>query len=88
MNHRYKPLKFRPAFGVAAAALSAVTLAVAVVLPVGLGGTCGEDAALASAPAPIEVAIDPAQVDVVAAPERVVVLGPVSVVARREALRT
>lgn len=86
--NRYEPLNFRPAFGVAAAALSAVTLAIAVVLPVGLGGVC-EDAALASrTPEAINVAIEPARIEVVAGPVRAVVLEPVNVVAGRQALRT
>jgi hypothetical protein len=85
--NRYQPSSFRPAFGVAAAALSAVTLAVAVVLPVGLGAGC-EDATLASTPASIEVAIEPARIDVVALPVHAAVLEPVNVVARRGALRT
>ncbi len=83
--NRYSPSTFRPAFGVAAAALSAVTLAVAVVLPMGLGAAC-EDATIASAPAPIEAVIEPARIDVVALPVRAV--EPVSIVARRDALRT
>ncbi|HYQ98404.1 MAG TPA: hypothetical protein VET86_00070 [Casimicrobiaceae bacterium] len=86
--NRYPPSNFRPVFGVAAAALSAVTLAVAVVLPVGLCGACGEDATLANAPAAIEVAVEPARVGVVAVPVRAVALGSVNVVARRDALRT
>ena len=86
--NRYKPSTFRPAFGVAAAALSAVTLAVAVVLPMGLGAACGEDATIASTPAPTEVAIEPARIDVLALPVRAAVLEPVNVVARRDAVRT
>lgn len=86
--NRYEPSSFRPAFGVAAAALSAVTLAMAVVLPVGLGGAC-EEATLASrAPAATRVAIIPARIDVVAQPVRAVVLEPVNVVGQRAALRT
>jgi hypothetical protein len=83
--NRYKPSKFRPAFGVAAAALSAVTLAVAVLLPAGLGIAC-EDATLASrTPAAISVAIEPARIEVVAVPVRTVVLDPVNVVVGRRA---
>ncbi len=68
--NRYEPSNFRPAFGVAAAALSAVTLALAVVLPVGLGGAC-EDATLASrTPDAINVAIEPSRIEVVAVPAR------------------
>ena len=36
--NRYQPLTFRPVFGIAAATMSAITLAVLVVLPVSLAG--------------------------------------------------
>jgi hypothetical protein len=82
---RFKPAPFRPAFGVAAAAMSAVTLAAAVALPIGLAGACAEDATLASrTPAVIELA----RIDVVAQPVRTVVLEPVHVVGRREVVRS
>jgi hypothetical protein len=85
--NRYKPSISRPVFGIAAAALSAVTLAIAVVLPVGLSATCPEDATLVrSAPAATEVAIIPSRIEVVAQPVRAVVLEPVDV--RRHAVRT
>lgn len=85
---RYSPSTFRPAFGVAAAALSAVTLALAVVLPVGLCASCPEDATLAtSAPAAIEVVIIPARIEVVAEPVRTVTLEPIHVVGHRDAVR-
>jgi len=86
--NRYKPSNFRPAFGIAAAALSAVTLAIAVVLPVGLCVTCPDDATLVRATAPTEVAIVPARIEVVAQPVRAVVLEPVNVVGRRQSVRT
>jgi hypothetical protein len=87
--NRYTPSNFRPAFGIAAAALSAVTLAIAVVLPVGLSATCPDDVTLVRAtPAPTEVAIVPARIEVVAQPVRAVVLEPVNVVGNRHALRT
>ena len=88
--NRYKPSNFRPAFGIAAAALSTVTLAVAVVLPVGLSSTCPDEAPATlarSAPA-IEVAIIPARIEVVAQPVRAVALEPVNVVAQRKPIRT
>jgi hypothetical protein len=81
--NRYPPSTFRPAFGVAAVTLSALTFAVSVVLPVGLASTC-PDATLAAvtAAAPVEVAINPARIDVVASPRREVVIDSVNVVAR------
>ena len=85
--NRYKPSYFRPAFGIAAAALSAVTLAIAVVLPVGLSATCPDDVTLVrSTPAATEVAIIPSRIEVVAQPVQAVVLEPVNV--RRHAVRT
>jgi len=81
--NRYQPLTFRPAFGIAAAAMSAITLAVLVVLPVSLATACDNERTIARAPAPIEVAIEPARIDVVATSVRAVVLEPVTVVARR-----
>jgi hypothetical protein len=77
MKH-LKPARFRPAFGVAAAAMSAVTLTVAVALPIGFGGACADDAMLASrVPAAIEVA---------APNPGTVVLQPIHVVGHRDAL--
>ena len=80
--NRYQPSTFRPAFGIAAAAMSAVTLAVLVVLPVSFAA-CPGDGTIANAPAAVEVAIVPAHIDVVAPSVRVVKLDPVSVVAWR-----
>lgn len=86
--NRYSPPTFRPAFGVAAAALSAVTLALAVVLPVGLCASCPEDATLAnSAPAAIEVVIIPARIEVFGEPVRTVALEPIQVIGHRSAVR-
>ena len=85
--NRYEPSTFRPAFGVAAVAISAVTLALAVVLPVGLASAC-EDATLASrTPTAIEVAIVPSRIDVVGQRSRTVVLEPVNVVGLRAGVR-
>ena len=86
--NRYEPSTFRPAFGIAAAALSAVTLAVLVVLPVSLATACPNGATLASAPTAIEVSINPARIDVIATPVRTVTLEPVYVVARRASQAT
>jgi hypothetical protein len=84
--NRYKPSNFRPAFGIAAAALSAVTLAIAVVLPVGLSATCPDDATLVKSAPATEVAIIPSRIEVVAQPVRAVVLEPVNV--HRHSVRT
>jgi hypothetical protein len=84
--NRYQPSTFRPAFGVAAAALSAVTLAVSVILPMGLATgcpACPNDAMIAKSSAALAVSIVPAHLDVVATPVRTVSLEPVDVVGRR-----
>jgi hypothetical protein len=76
---RLQPIPFRPAFGVAAAAMSAVTLTAAVALPIGFGGACADDAMLASRV--------PAAIEVVVPDTGAVVLQPIHVVGRRVALR-
>lgn len=81
--NRYPRSTFRPAFGVAAAALSTVTLAVLVILPMGLATACPHDATLAMAPSAVEISLVPAYIDVVATPVRTVTLEPVDVVGRR-----
>lgn len=81
--NRYQPSVFRPAFGVAAASMSAVTLAVAVVLPMSFATCCPTEAQLATAPAAAQVSIIPVNMDAVAAPIRTVTLEPINVVARR-----
>jgi hypothetical protein len=86
--NRYEPSMFRPAFGVAAAALSAVTLAAAVVFPLSLACGCPGEATLAGTPSAIEVSINPAKIDVVGEPVRTVMLSPVYVVARRSSQAT
>jgi hypothetical protein len=79
--NRYQPSLFRPAFGVAAASLSAITLAVAVVLPMSFATACPTDGTLATAPAATQMSIvAPADA---AAPIRTVTLEPINVVARR-----
>jgi hypothetical protein len=83
---RYQPSTFRPVFGVAAAALSAVTLAVSVILPMGLATgcpACPDDATIAMSPSAVTVSIVPAHLDVFATPVRTVSLEPVNVVGRR-----
>ena len=81
---RYSPSTFRPAFGIAAAAFSAVTLSIMVVLPLGLSAGCPADATLATARLPIRIAAQVDPVVVRAAPQRVVFLEPLNVVARRQ----
>lgn len=74
--NRYPAPTFRPAFGIAAVALSAVTLSVAVLLPLTFASGCPDEQTFA-ARAPVEVAIVPARIEVVAAPARTVKLEPV-----------
>ncbi|MEO8302919.1 MAG: hypothetical protein ABI724_02255 [Betaproteobacteria bacterium] len=68
--NRYQPSTPRAAIGLAAVAMTVLTIGVAVVLPsevqsVG-GGAATFAAASVAAPAPIEVAIIPARIDVIA----------------------
>jgi hypothetical protein len=83
--NRYTPSVFRPAFGIAAAAMSAVTLAVLVVLPVTLASACPSDWAIADSRDAVEVTIIPSTIEVVGTSSHLVSLEPVLVVARREA---
>jgi hypothetical protein len=65
---RYAPLRFRPAFGLAAAALTAATMVLTVGVPAALspeGPAATSLAASRDAPAAIEVTIFPASVDVI-----------------------
>ena len=65
---RFAPLRFRPAFGLAAAALTAATMTLAVGVPATLSSEVPAATSLAanrSAPAAIEVVIFPASIDVV-----------------------
>lgn len=65
---RYAPLRFRPAFGLAAAALSAATMALTVGVPAALSPEVPAATSIAAnrnAPAAIEVTILPASVDVI-----------------------
>lgn len=81
--NRYQPSLFRPVFGIAAASLSAVTLAVAVVLPMSFATACPTAGTLATAPAATPVSIVPGDTYAVAAPIRTVTLESINVVARR-----
>ena len=64
--NRYEPSNFRPFFGAAAVAMTAVTTAVTVVVPVSLSPIGNETATLAMRAAPAtEVAINPARIDVI-----------------------
>jgi hypothetical protein len=87
--NRYQPSAPRAAFGIAAVAMTAVTLALAVVAPVKLSpGPQGTDtvvAAKAVAPAHTEVLIVPARIDVIGARESTVAGdAPVSLPAKRK----
>jgi hypothetical protein len=66
--NRYEQPNFRPAFGIAAAAMTALTLAITVVLPVTLACTAAEETTLA--------VTRPASTGLAAAPLRIEVVGP------------
>jgi hypothetical protein len=64
---RYSPSKFRPAFGIAAVALSALTMMLAVGVPANLsngGSDATTLAATRTAPAATEVAVNLGRIDV------------------------
>lgn len=69
----YQPSTPRAALGLIAVAMSAITIGAFVVLPATLDGSRGEMFTLATAAAgpaaPIEVAISPARIDVIAVRE-------------------
>lgn len=66
----YEPSTHRAAFGLAAVAMAAITIGALIVLPAKLGSVSADLFTLASAkagmPAPIEVAISPARIEVFA----------------------
>jgi hypothetical protein len=64
--HRYQPHTRRPAFALAAAAMTALTIGVAVLAPARFDASRADGWAIADAAAPIAVAISPARVDIVA----------------------
>lgn len=90
--NRYPAPAFRPLFGIAAAALSAVTLSVAVLLPMTFACACPDEQTLATLRPAVEADIVPGRIDVVATPVRTaklespirrVKLEPVNIVVRR-----
>ena len=72
--NRYEPSTYRPMFGVAAVAMTALTLGMLVVLPTKTGpdrfGFVGPVAATANAAAPTEVVISPGSKSSVSANRR------------------
>jgi hypothetical protein len=83
--NRYQPSTFRPAFGLAALALTVFTLLVTVIVPAGLSSADRDTTTpVASAAMATEVAIRPARIDVTASPARAVVIESVDVVPRSQ----
>ena len=69
--NRYEPSGFHPYFGVAALAMTAVTIALTVFVPVSLSPVGNETTTLARGPVTAtEAAISPARIDVVGIRER------------------
>ena len=65
---RYAPFRFRPAFALAAVALTAATLSLTVVAPAALSPKPSDATAIAArepAPGAIEVTIIPARIEVI-----------------------
>jgi hypothetical protein len=82
----YPSPKFRPVLGIAAVALSALTMVLAVGIPAGLAPEGTEAMTLAvetAAPAAVEVAIDPARVEVVGIRASSVAVSPARAQSRR-----
>ena len=85
--NRYQSSTPRAAFGVAALALTALTLALFVGAPATLGTGTAQDVTLASAArttvAPTEVAITPSRIEVVGVREPVIASAPPVMVATK-----
>lgn len=79
---RYQPMQFRPSFGVAALALSALTMTLAVGVPSGMSNADATMAARWTRDG-TWVTIDPAHVDAVGVRETDVALSPARPAARR-----
>jgi hypothetical protein len=88
--NRYQPSNLRPLFGIAAVAMTALTLAVSVVIPANLAPAAQEAgrfaAGQAAAPA-TEVAISPARIDVIGLRETNLADSPVRDAAPRSGQR-
>ncbi len=72
--NRYDQSMYRPTFGIAAVAMTAITIGLAVIVPAGMdsGGRNGATLSAATAVRPVltEVAISPARIDIVAVREQ------------------
>jgi hypothetical protein len=80
-TYRHEDAPLRPLFGLAAVALTAATLALAVVAPAGVDGAAPP--LLADPAAPIAVAISPARLDIVAVREQKAALDSVPLTTAR-----
>jgi hypothetical protein len=80
----YQPSTFRPAFGVAALAMTVLTLVVSVIVPAGISSTRPPSMPALSAPERVatEVAIRPMTINVTEFANRAVFIETVNVVAR------
>jgi hypothetical protein len=79
---RYQPMQFRPSFGVAALALSALTMTLAVGVPAGFSNADSTMAARSVRDA-TWVTIEPAHIDAVGVRESDVALSPARSAGRR-----
>ncbi len=77
--NRYPPSRHHPAFAVVALALTALTIALTVILPANSVPAGRMPAVMAGEPYPTEVVISPARIDVVAVREAKVADGEVRV---------
>jgi len=89
--NRYEQSRFRPAFGIAAVAMTASVIGLAVVAPARMEPAGPRERTVSTAapvaPTPTEVAIHPARIDVVTAREQTTAFEPVRylVPARKQA---
>ena len=81
---RYEPSRHRTLFGIAAVAMTALTIAATVFVPVGLSAP-GREATTLAKPVAVaaEIAIDPACIEVVAYRETTVAATPRDATAKR-----
>jgi hypothetical protein len=87
----YAPFRFRPAFALAAVALTAATLSLTVVAPAALSPAPSDATAVAArepAPGAIEVTIIPARIEVIGMRSESVATKPVNESVRRTSFRS
>jgi len=88
---RYAPFRFRPAFALAAVALTAATLSLTVVVPAAVSPAATDTATLVAhrtSPAAVEVTIIPARIDVIGLRDESIAATPANRSVRRTSFRS